>query len=275
VRSCGRVVAALAVGAVLALTGAGCGGSRSAIQLELRVTSYPNGKQTTKRFTLGCRPTSGSLPLAARVCRDIARHPQAMVAPRAPRSTCGGGPLMPTVDVVVVRGAPGGFSGSPGCGWPGGTPSSIYYAASIRDRHTLNLLERRLRCEDDPAFFVRPSPWASILACTHGLWTPAAERAIGVAETSSALQLLRPEKLFPADPGVVRCRIPAGGPVSRSGPRILDGLCGVSLTGPASDKTVHFVETWAQGRHVSRHRWTVHGATLVTQSGPVPPQLWM
>ena len=251
--------------ALVALSTAGCGGSQSQIALKITVTRYVRAKPTTVRFALGCRPTSGSLPLAARICGDIARHRQAMLAPRGQRSTCAGGPRMPSVEVDVVRGAAGGgFSGSPGCGWPGGTPIAVYYAASVRDVHMLDLLEPRLRCEDDPAFFAQPTPWASIVACTHGLWTPAAERAIRIAERSKGLGHVR----FPADPGVVRCRIPAPH-------RPLYGLCGVDLTGPASHKVVHLVETWAEGRRVFRHHWTIRGETVVAQSGPTPPQEWM
>jgi hypothetical protein len=46
------------------------------------------------------------------------------------------------------------------------------------------------------------------------------------------------------------------------------------LTGPASRKLVHFVETWAPGKRIFRHHWTLRGSTLISQSGPVPPQLW-
>jgi hypothetical protein len=262
--------------AVLALSlgasGCGGGGDRSAVQVHLSVTTHLGGKKTTKSFTLGCDPVSGSLPLAARVCRDIATHRQAMLAPRPARSTCGGSPFAPVVEVDVVKGADGSsFSGMPNCGWPGGTPLAVYWDASSRDERALQRDSARLRCEDDPAFFAKPTPWASINACTHGLWTSAAERAIRRAETAPELALLRPVTLFPHDPGVVRCRIPAGGPTVR----VFYGLCGVSLTGPPSTKLVHFVETWAEGGHIFRHHWTLHGSTLIGQRGAVPPQLWM
>lgn len=276
------VVTAAAIGVV-----AGCGGgAHSHVALKLTVTHYTIEKtnsskgrlpqRVTEHFTLNCQPTSGTLPFAARICRDIARHRQAMLAPRRRRSVCSGTPFMAVIDVEVIRGASGGgFSASPGCGWPGGTPASIYYAASTGDSRVLRLLESRLRCEDNPAFFAKPTPWASVVACTRGLWTPLAERAIKAAKTSTALVPLHAAKLFPADPGVVRCRIPAGGVFSTNGPRIFYGLCGVSLTGPPSNKVVHFVETWAQGRHVFRHHWTIQGTSLVSQRGPTPPQLWM
>ena len=179
---------------------------------------------------------------------------------------------MPTLQIDVIRGASGGgFSGSPNCGWPGGTPLAIYYAASTRDTHALSLLEPRLRCEDDPAFFAKPTPWASVAACTRGLWTPSAERAIRVAMTSPQLAMLDPQHLFPADPGVRHCQIHGGGPAPG---RVFAGLCGVSLTGPPSAKIVRFVEAWSVGPRTFRHHWSVLGSTLITQSGASPPQLW-
>lgn len=255
---------------VATLSGCG-GGSHSAVEVHLSVTSYPGGKKTTKRFTLGCSPASGSLPLGRTVCRDIAEHRQAMLAPRRAMSTCSGGPEVPVVQVDVANGEKASsFGGMAGCGWPGGTPLSIYLDASGGDGVDLRRDSARLRCEEYPAFFAKPTPWASINACTHGLWTPAAERDIRTAEKAPQLALLRPRSLFPVDPGVVRCRIPAGGLVGRS----FYGLCGVSLSGPASSKLVDFVETWAQRKHVFRHRWTLRGATLINQRGSVPPQLW-
>ncbi len=175
------------------------------------------------------------------------------------------------VQVEVVKGArKSSFSGMPECGWPGGTPLAIYWDASRNDAVALRRDSARLRCEDNPTFFAEPPPFASIVACTRGLWTPAAERAIRSAEAAPQLALLRPHALLPADPGAVRCRIPAGGPTRR----VFSGLCGVSLTGPPSSKLVHFVEAWTQGEHVFRHRWALRGSTLISEHGTVPPQLW-
>jgi hypothetical protein len=64
------------------------------------------------------------------------------------------------------KGAQTRFGGSPWCGWPGGTPLAIYFAASQRDTATLARAERLLRCEDDPDLFVKPTPYASVVACT-------------------------------------------------------------------------------------------------------------
>jgi hypothetical protein len=184
--------------------------------------------------------------------------------------------MQPDVEVSVLKGSSGSsFGGAPECNWPGGAPLGIYFAAATRDARALRLIEPRLRCEDNPAFFVKPTPWASIVACVHGLWTPAAERSIRAAKRTREIGFLQPQKLFPADPGVVRCAISAGGPPRPSGRRTISGLCGVSLTGPASKKLVHFVETWADGKHVFRHHWTIRGSTLMTQRGPTPPQRWI
>jgi hypothetical protein len=275
----GRAFVAIpAFSVALALLLASCGGAtHSKIQLSLTTTHYvfANGKKPRKvtgRYTLGCEPVSGTLPLAGQICADIAAHRQAMLAPRPSRWVCAGSPFMPTVDVSVRRGGSGGFSGSPGCGWPGGTPIAIYYAASTKDRASLAREEPLLRCEDDPTLAVQPTPLASAVACTRGLlWTPAAEREIRRAETVPQLTGFDPSKLFSADPGVRRCLIQAGGPPLG---RILLGLCGVSLTGPPSRKTLHFVESWTLAGHLFRHHWIVRGRRVVTQSGPAIPQLW-
>ena len=234
-------------------------------------TSHPAGHETTKSLTLDCQPVAGTLPLASRVCNDIARHQHAMLNPRASRSTCVGGRTLPQLVIDAnSKGTHTSISGTPWCGWPGGTPLAIYFAASQQDTVALTRAELLLRCEDDPDLFVKPTPWASVFACTHGLWTPASERDIRKASRATQLALLRPTTIFPRDIGATRCRIPAGGPVART----LDGLCGVRLTGPPSSKLVHFGETWSTGGRVFRHTWTIKGSTLLSQRGPAPPQLW-
>jgi hypothetical protein len=272
-----RAVAALVALAVVAvMTGCG-GGTHGQTALSITVEHYvfakdAQPKEVTEHFSLGCRPVSGTLPFAARVCVDIARHRQAMLAPREQRSACGGSPFMPMLSISVKRGwSGGGISGSPWCGWPGGTPIEIYYAASVRDAKGLRRAEPLLRCEDDPLLFATPTPWASVAACTHGLWTRAAEQAIRVAATAPAIAGLNPGMLFPRDPGAKRCRIPAGGP---SPGRTFAGLCEVKLTGAPSAKAVHFAETWSVARRRFTHSWVIRGRTLLTQSGSPPPQMW-
>lgn len=268
------VLGVLGAAAVVVIAGCG-GGAHSKVALSITVTRHEfkrGAKPTTitQHFSLNCKPTGGTLPLRAQVCAEIIAHQQAMLAPRKERSACSGSPFMPTVDVSVKRGAAGGgLSGSPYCAWPGGAPLAIYYAASTKDARALRRAEPLVRCDEDRSLAVSPTPWASVAACIHGLWTPAAEWAIRRAETATALANLAPTTLFPGDPGARRCRIPAGGPQMRTFP----GLCEVKLTGPPSAKLVHFAETWyLDGRHWT-HRWTIRGRTLVSTSGAPPPQL--
>ena len=218
----------LAAAAVMLAIVAGSG-SAPRTSVRLHVTSYTRNVRHTHAFTLTCAPTGGTLPFAARVCRDIEAHSQAMLDPRPQRSVCAGGPFMP---VLVVSSKGSTFSGSPGCGWPGGTPLSIYWAAATRDMHLLDLMEPRLRCEDDPVLFARPPPWASIAACVHGLWTPRAEWLIRTAK-----RLIPDGRLFPPDPGAEPCGA---------------GLCGVYLTHVWSRPRVTFVETAGGRRQVWR-----------------------
>jgi hypothetical protein len=239
------------------------------------VTSHTSaGKARTSSYSLTCGPAGGTLPLAALVCADIERHRQAMLAPFPARSVCSGNPFMPLVELKVMRGPRGltlsRFAGNPNCNWPGGAPLAVYYAASVNDAPMLSRVERLLRCEDDPMLLAKPTPWASVAACTRGLWTPASERDIRKAEEAPQFAPLSPSTLFPRDIGAIHCRIPAGG----LAPRTLSGVCGVRLTGPPTSKLVHFVETWSPGGPVHRHRWTISGSTLLSERGPVPPQLW-
>jgi hypothetical protein len=60
------------------------------------------------------------------------------------------------------------FSGRAFCDWPGGTALGIYWAASWRDVDTLDPIEVRLRCDDDPVLLAQPTPWTRVMACMHG-----------------------------------------------------------------------------------------------------------
>lgn len=182
---------------------------------------------------------------------------------------------MPQVAVTTkASGRYGSFAGLPNCGWPGTTGLAIYFAAAKRDERGLRLTELRLRCDDDPALLARPTPWASVAACTHGLWTPRTERLIRLAEQAPAIAVLQPRSLFPSDIGARRCAIPAGGPVRRT----LAGLCGVSVKGVWSTPTVTFVESWprsghAHARAVLQVTVTNGRARLNARRGSLPPQL--
>jgi hypothetical protein len=257
---------------------AGCGERSSAISVQVRVTTYdaPSHKAAEHRFTLGCETTSGSLPLAARICADIARHPVSMLSPGRARSVCGGLVFGPVVAVSANRsGHKSSFGGQPGCGWPGGTALAIYWAAANRDTRTLAIFEPRLRCDDDPALLAMPSQWDSIAACTHGRWTPRSERLIRLATTAPQLAALQARALFPHDIGTRRCAFNAGGPTAKK----VEGLCGVGLKKVWSTPEVTFAEQWSRsGGRTWRHQWRVridgrHPA-LVSQQGSVPPQMW-
>lgn len=274
-------VALTACAVASALIASGCGGGEpsSAISVQVRVTTVdPRSHEPTEhRFTLGCKPTSGSLPFAARLCADVAQHPISMLSPGRARSVCGGRAFGPVVEVNTAwSGRTSSFDGAPGCGWPGGTALAIYWAAASRDAKALSALEPRLRCDDDPTLLAMPPQWASIAACTHGLWTPQAERLIRLAATVPQLVGLRPRTLFPHDVGARRCAISAGGPIVRT----IHGLCGVTVKNVWSAPEVDFTEQWTWiGTHTAkRHHWRVRitdgRPRLVSQAGPIPPQLW-
>jgi hypothetical protein len=275
-----RPLRAALVGAAIVAVVSGCGHASSAAGTTVRIqlTTHAGGGRVTHVFSLACDPAHGSLPFAARVCVDIGRHTQAMLDPLPFRSTCAGGPLMPELTVTTTRaGKTASFTGSPGCGWPGGTPLSVYFAATQRDTHLLRVMEPRLRCEDDATLLAEPTPWASVTACVHGLWTPRSERLIRLADRVRKVALIRPAALFPSDMGARRCKIPAGDPNASA---FVRGTCGVYVTKVWSTPRVTFVEDWPRstGHGFSRHRWQVvfrNGRpALVAETGPVAPQFW-
>ncbi len=275
-----RALRVVLAAAAIVTAAAGCGNANPVADATVRVqlTTHTGGSRVTHVFSLACDPTRGSLPLAARVCADISRHSQAMLDPLPFRSTCAGGPLMPELTVTTTRsGKTASFTGSPGCGWPGGTPLSVYVAAAQRDTHVLRLMEPRLRCEDDATLLAQPTPWASVTACVHGLWTPRSERLIRLAEDARRVALIHPAGLFPSDIGARHCEIPAGDPSSSA---FVRGSCGVYLTKAWSSPQVTFVEDWPRstGRGFWRHRWHVvirkGRPVLVAETGPVAPQFW-
>jgi hypothetical protein len=266
------------VASALLLAAGGCGGgSHSAINVRITVTTYPNAKRKTQSFTLGCRPASGTLRLRVRVCDDIARHTRAMLDPPAARSTCAGGPFMPVLTISTSDdGKQANFVGSPGCGWPGGTPLSVYFAAVQQDRRGLDVMEPRLRCDSDATLLARPTPWASVTACVRGLWTPRTAALIRLAERVPPIGALQPRRLFPTQIGARRCAIPAGGPFRR---KPLQGMCSVSVKRVWSTPTITFAETWplttnAHARSILQVTVIDGHARLTRRRGSVPPQLW-
>lgn len=197
-----------------------------------------------------------------------------MLKPAVARSVCAGPAGGPNMVVTTHRGDHGWkLAGEPGCNWPGGAPLDVYFAAANHDLRSLALAESRLRCDDDPVLLVRPTPWASAVACLHGFWTARNERLIRTAEQAVPLGASQGRDLFPRDVGVEPCLIPAGGLVTRT----IKGHCQVTVEKAWSTPEVSFVEAWGSPGASHRHRWVVRvdggRARLVAQSGGVIPQL--
>lgn len=277
-----RLVFAVAVG--VTVIAAGCGGARakSAISVQIKVTSTFFGesqvysKPHTRSYTLSCRPTGGTLPFAARVCADIVRHPQPMLDPLPARTSCLGSPNMAEVTVTArYAGKTATSTDSPDCEWPGGLGAAIYFDAVLRNRRYLALTEPRLRCEEDRALLVEPTPFVSVEACRHGLWTPRTAHMIRVAEHLPQIASLG-HGLFPTEIGANDCTIPAGGPAP--GPR-LKGRCEVTVKKVWSTPTVTFVESWPRGaakqyRAILRVVFTGGKPGPIRHLGVALPQLW-
>jgi hypothetical protein len=279
-------VVAVPVSCGLLLVLVGCGGTsqavrRGRIDVRIRLTTYRLAVRKVQSFTLFCEPTGGNLPLAARVCRDIRVHPQAMLDPPRPgpprkSSLCAGGPFMPQLAVTVTaNGKTRRFGGSPGCNWPGGQAVAVYFDAATNESQDMSGSESELRCDEDPMLLAVPTPLASVVACRHGLWTPRSERLIRIAEKTPALAALQASRLFPREIGAQSCTIHAGGPFPG---KKLSGLCGVTMKNVWENATVSFTEDWQNGLGTtSRHIWRVviKGAHVIaiSQTGPVPPQL--
>ncbi len=213
-------VVLVAVSSVLLTADVGAAGraaQRAKFIVRIEVTDYRATVRHVAVFSLTCNPTHGSLPLAGRVCRDVALHSKAMLDPPRPgpprqSQVCSGSPFMPQLSVTVTRNrGTRSFDGSPGCDWPGNQAIAVYYDASKGDTRDLTKSESELRCDEDPVLFRVPTPNASVVACRHGLWTPRSEQLIRIAERSPALAPFQPATLFPHDIGVLPCTIHAGG----------------------------------------------------------------
>jgi len=265
-----RGLRAACASVLLALTAAGCGsGTPTRSAISVRVTIH------TVTYTLTCRPTSGTLPFASRVCRDIGRHPQPLLDPLSARSTCLGGPGRGVSVSATGHGNTVSFGGRPDCDWPGGVGLAIYYDAAERNAHGLASDEHNLGCDDDPTLLAKPTPWPSVFACTHNLWTPRTAHFIRVAEQLPQIDSIV-HGLFPTEIGARACTIPAGGPP----PGIrLAGSCEVTVKKVWSMPTVTFVESWP--REGNKH-WRailrvtfLHGKPgTIVHLGVAPPQLW-
>jgi hypothetical protein len=262
----------------LALLAAACGGgSHAAISVKVAITTFvpPKMHRSTTTFTLTCHPTGGTFPYAARLCRDIARHPQPLLDPLPARYGCSGNPFMAVVTVTTrASGHSTTFSGNPDCTWPGGVGLAVYYDAATRRPEWFAPTEKRLRCDDDPALLVTPRPEVSVFACTHNLWTPRTAKLIRIAKRSQVIRSLGPN-LFPNQIGDPQCTIHGGGPAPGTTFR---GLCEVTVKKVWSTPTVTFVESWPVGGRMwhSRLVLLIRGGHVVSVhlSGSYPPQLW-
>jgi hypothetical protein len=255
------------------------------IDLQTSDAQFQFGRPQT--FSLTCNPPADTLPLARRICRDIAAYPELMLSPGQKGGICPSAPGMPWVRVhITADGGPTQMSSGPGiyCG-PNLAPA-LYFAAATNPAW-LSSLESRFRCEMDR---VVHGDAVSRQACRFGQWTRASERAIRVARQARALDVLDRAGLFPRDVGAHRCFIPAGVPARA---RTVYGQCGVLLKTTAGSTVVTFVEYWGTGQLAfdgggfdrfasdesgKRHSWHVtirdNRVVAVTESGAVPPQLW-
>jgi hypothetical protein len=212
-------------------------------------------------FVLTCHPTGGTLPFAARICRDVDAHPVAMLHPPCERSHCLPDIGLVTWFVSVVTNAGGVttrvLSDVPGCSWPRGAMRGVYLAAALRQAAQLATWERRLRC-DEGVFLGHDPP---------DVWVCESD-AIALAERTRALAGLDAARLFPVKTGSLPCVIPVGG----AGHRVLDGTCSV-LGSPAE---LVFTERWVQDAVPESHTWWFDAAggppLLLTDYGAIPPQ---
>ena len=280
VRSAPALTTLLVASLLLFLGDASAAPRRGPVSAQIRLVTYRGAVRKVQTFSLTCNPAKGNLLLAARVCRDLSLHPKAMLDPphRIPGGktiTCIGGPFMPQLSVSATsNGTTRRFGGSPGCSWPGDQAVSVYFDAAEDNERDLTRAESLLRCDEDPALFTLPTPLASVVACTHGLWTPRSEQLIRLAEKTPALARLNPSRLFPHDIGALPCKAHAGGP--RPGRNL--GVCGVTMKNVWSTATVSFTEDWTSGSGNSqRHIWhvVIRGMRVIasSQSGPIPKQL--
>jgi hypothetical protein len=251
----------------LAVLAAACGGGQQKVgrqYVHLVVKTF-DGERSS--YDLRCEPRSGTLPLADLVCSTIAQHPHAMLNPGPQQSVCSGSPDMPQLSVWTRTGAHASrFGGYPGCGWPGGAALAIYWGAIQREPTMIAAWRPVLRCDEDPVLRARPTPYASLNACTHRLWTPRTELLIRRAEHLPAIAALHPRRLFPSEIGARRCALG----------RRLRGLCGVYVRNVWSRPRAAFVVDWRDARNrAQRHTWRVFFSgtqpVRLAQSGAPPP----
>ena len=142
------------------------GTQRSDVEVRLRVTSYRDTVRHVHVFTLACKPTGGTLPLAARVvvtspsmrgrCSTRRKAGQAHDAERL-RAVLPGCRRLP-VTAKSERHDPGLFPGRRAATGQAIKRLAVYYDAAESDTHDLTRSELELRCDEDPVLFRVPTP---------------------------------------------------------------------------------------------------------------------
>jgi hypothetical protein len=215
---------------------------------------YPNtDPPVDELFTLTCNPPAGTMPFAARLCADIAKHPIGMLTPVSPASAaCSinfrtaiatasaaipsflappGSTRGRTQTRLTVSVQSGGETTELPGGCAAGPAYFIYLAAAANDAATIARLEPELRCEEGANALALESELPSAAeACFSGAWTAANARMIRIAEQAPAIAALHPAQLFTAEPGTRLCNL--AGTTSQ---------CGVWVAG----STVSFAVDWS------------------------------
>ncbi len=104
-----RLVLVGLIGATIAIGTVGCGrtvyrtASKATVQIRVSGYSTQARKRVARDYTLRCQPAGGTIPFAARLYSDIARHPLPMLDPGRSRSVCAGTVNGPVLSVSSNR----------------------------------------------------------------------------------------------------------------------------------------------------------------------------
>jgi hypothetical protein len=276
-----RLPALLACVAVLAAAGCG-GGSGSgvhsnipsdlSVEVDLTKVVFVDGRgfqRQTTVFSLKCNPPEGSLPLAARVCGDIERHPQAMMDPLTGRTLCRAtGGAAAVLVLTKHNGKTTTWGGIPTCRYQGSGMLGVYLDAAQDNPEDMSLWESALHCDEDPTLRKLPKGSLRLQLC-EASGSPAGQQGLLIDWARSTFGYLpnisNVTLVFPNTPGAARCDA---------------GECGVSIQKAASGHPgVTFRLTWRQGGQTLRHTWYVdldvaaNAAKLVRETGPLPKSM--
>ena len=276
-----RFPSLLCCGLLLLLSAGGlASGDPGPVSVSVQLTTYvvvPGKLQTqpqsTSTFSLGCDPTSGTLPFADQVCADIAVYPQAMLHPRRLGGTvCGqlvGGPRATAQITVTAGGATDRMSSLGSACDPGDVGAALYMAAAQQNAALLTRFGTMLQCDEDPVLFAKPTPHLSLTYCMTARWTPTERGLLRLAEQVPAIASLHPATLFPADIGARTCTIRPG----------ITGTCAVYLVKSGARDVVTFAQSWPAGssKKTGHAVWhvAINGgrAALTSNAGPPQPQI--